>query len=179
MPDGASGSTSIGRGMVGIFLKVGGGFGWGRKICGGSWTLRMRMPALGGCSSSEQPMSSFAIPISFYMTRNTTFIFLFLLYLMSGFSYAVLLKRKFPDNVPVHAMTRGWGGLWDRKRSDNPTDMGIAGVQICSDPDRPRAKPRKILFGQSNRPPHLFSGVLSLTTTTSAGEGHVVRSGPQ
>ena len=54
----------------------------------------------------------------------------------------------------------GRAGPKGQKSSDTPTDMGTGEVQIRSDPDRPRAKSEQNLFGQSNRPPPLFSGVL-------------------
>jgi hypothetical protein len=64
---------------------------------------------------------------------------------------------------PFHGLRRPKITQRGLKFFRTPTDMDVNGVQTCSDPNR-RAKPGPCLFGRSNIPPRLFSGVLLSVT---------------
>ena len=118
-------------------------------------------------ATSERSAFRFDIRISRYLTRSIVIIFLFTTFDASHvrvsaqtFACSILLGDFFGSCLNLRHNRGGGGQGWDRKRSDNPTDIGIGGVQIRSDPDRPRAKSEQNSFGRPTRPPHPFSVVL-------------------
>jgi len=70
-------------------------------------------------------------------------------------------KRKNTQKSAKDSRRRYLSGFWDKN-----VRMGASGVQIRSDPDRPRATCEQFLFGQSNRP-YLDGAVVTMVTQVS------------